>query len=51
MKTTEVMTVTVPVELRKQVKALAQKDGRNLSNMVTILLQKGIEKKQAAYSR
>jgi len=48
MKKTEVMTVTVPIELRKQLKFLAEKEGRNLSNMVTVLLQKGMKKEKAA---
>jgi post-segregation antitoxin (ccd killing protein) len=51
MKKTEKLTVTVPVELHAQVRALAVKDGRNLSNMVTVLIQKGIGKEKAAYSR
>jgi post-segregation antitoxin (ccd killing protein) len=48
MKKTEAMTVTVPIELRKQLKAMAQKEGRNLSNMVTVLLQRGMRKEKAA---
>jgi len=48
MNKTEKLTVTVPIELRKQLKAQALKEGRNLSNMVTVLLQKGMKKEKAA---
>lgn len=48
MRKTEVLTVTVPAELRKAVKAQAEKEGRNLSNMVTVILQKGLKKEKAA---
>jgi len=48
MKKTEKLTVTVPVELHRLVKELAAKDGRNLSNMVTVLIQKGMKKEKAA---
>jgi len=51
MKKTEVMAVSVPIELRKQLKALSLKEGRSLSNMVTVILQKGIKKEQAASTR
>ena len=42
------MTVTVPIELRKQIKAMAKEERRNLSNMVTVLLERGIKKEKAA---
>ncbi len=48
MRKTEALTVTVPVELKKQILALAEKDGRNLSNMVTVLIQKGMKKEKTA---
>ncbi len=52
MRTTEALTVTVPLDLKKQLQALAEREGRNLSNMVTVLLVKAVKKEEkAAYSR
>ncbi len=44
MKKTEKLTASIPVELMAQVKAKALKDNRNLSNMVAVLLEKGLKK-------
>jgi len=47
MKKTAVLTVTVPVELRRDLEKIAAKDQRNLSNMVTVLLQEALKAKAA----
>jgi hypothetical protein len=44
---TEKMTVTVPKDLKKELKARALKEGRNFSNMVTVLLSKSVKEKAA----
>jgi hypothetical protein len=48
MDKTVKMTVTVPGSLLKEAKKLAKEEHRNLSNMVTYLLKKGMEKEKAA---
>jgi hypothetical protein len=47
MDKTVKMNVTIRAGLLEQVKALAEKDNRNLSNMVTHLIQKGLKSKAA----
>ena len=48
MKKNEVMTVTVPIDLLIQIKAMAREERRSLSNMVSVLLERGIKKEKAA---
>jgi len=48
MDKTVKMTVTIKRGLLSQVKAMSEKDNRNLSNMVTHLIQKGMKKEKAA---
>ena len=36
--------ITIPEETLEKVKELAREDERNLSNMITVLVQRGIEK-------
>lgn len=48
MKTHEIMTVSLPAELREKVKEQAKQEGRNLSNMVAELLRRGMQKEKAA---
>lgn len=48
MAKTEKINVTLPIDLRKRIAELAKKENRNLSNMVTVLILKGIEKEKAA---
>lgn len=43
-----ILTVSLPPELREQVKQQAQAENRNLSNMVTVLLKEAMEKRKAA---
>ncbi len=47
---TEKMTVTVPKDLKQKLKDRAEKENRNFSNMVTVLLSEAV-KKQAACTR
>jgi len=47
MKKHEILTASVPVGTKDKVKALAEKEGRNLSNMVAELLKRGMKKKAA----
>lgn len=42
------LNITIPEEVLKAVKELAEKEHRNVSNMVTVLIQKGLEKDEAA---
>jgi len=42
------LNITIPAELLKTVKELAQKEERNLSNMTSVLIQRGLEKNKAA---
>jgi len=44
---TEKMTVTVPKDLKQKLKVRADKEGRNFSNMVTVLLSKAVKEKAA----
>jgi hypothetical protein len=46
MKTVK-FTVTLPQDLAKQVRELAQKEGRNVSNMATWLLREAVKNKAA----
>ena len=48
MDKTVKMTVTVPGSVLDEAKRLAQAEHRNLSNMVTYLIKKGLEKEKAA---
>jgi predicted DNA-binding protein len=48
MAKTEKINVTLPIELRKRLTELAKKENRNVSNMVTVLILKGMEKEKAA---
>ena len=48
MRKTEIMTVSIPKELKKQLQDRANKEGRNFSNMVTYLLSKEVKKEKAA---
>ncbi len=45
--TTEKFTVTLPRDLAKQVRELAEKESRNVSNMATVLLKEAIKNKAA----
>lgn len=45
--TTEKFTVTLPKDLAKQVRELAQKESRNVSNMTVYLLKEAIKNKAA----
>ena len=40
--------VTIPEDILKAVKKLAKKEQRNVSNMTTVLIQRGLEKTKAA---
>ena len=44
---TEKFTVTLPADLKRQIKELAQKENRNVSNMATVLLREAIKNKAA----
>ncbi len=47
----ELMTVSVPPELKVQLKARATQEGRSISNLVTLLLSKEVKKgTKAAYT-
>lgn len=48
MDKTEKLTVTVPASLIRRVRKQAEKEGRNLSNMVTVILRKGVTKEGKA---
>jgi len=48
MNKTEKMNVTIQIGLKQQVKELAEKQNRNLSNMVSHLIKQGLEKEKAA---
>jgi len=48
MNKTEKMNVTIQIGLKQQVKELAEKQKRNLSNMVSHLIKQGLEKEKAA---
>jgi hypothetical protein len=48
MKTKMLMTVSIPIELRKLLVDRAEKENRNLSNMVTFLLEKELKGKEKA---
>lgn len=40
----EVMTISISPDLREKVRKQATKEGRNVSNMVTELLKRGMQK-------
>jgi predicted transcriptional regulator len=42
----ESLTVTMPEELIKRTKALAKKEDRSVSAMVTVLVREGLAKKE-----
>ena len=42
-----VFSVSLPSDLAKQVRELAEKENRNVSNMTMVLLQKAIKNKAA----
>lgn len=48
MNKTVKMNVTVPAGLRAALETRASAEGRNLSNMVTVLLKEAMEKRKAA---
>ena len=39
--------ITIPEEVLESVKKLAEKEHRNLSNMTTVLVRRGLEKTKA----
>jgi len=39
--------ITIPEEVLNAIKELAEKENRNLSNMTTVLIQRGIKNKAA----
>jgi hypothetical protein len=48
MEKTVKMTVTVPGSVLEEAKKMAAAQQRNLSNMVTVLIKKGLDKEKAA---
>lgn len=44
MSKREVMTISITPDLRQRVKKQAEKEGRNVSNMVAELLKRGMQK-------
>lgn len=44
------LNITIPEDVLKALKELAIKENRNVSNMTTVLIQRGIEKDKAALS-
>lgn len=48
MRKSEVFTVSMPTEVRAKLKALALKEGRSVSNMVTEIVKKELQKTKAA---
>ena len=47
MKTTTTMTVSMKPELLEKIRELAERENRNLSNMVTVLLEDAVKNKAA----
>jgi len=47
MRKSEVMSISIPPDLRKQVRERAQKEGRSVSNMIAELLRRGMEQEKA----
>ena len=45
--TTEKFTVTLPRDLAKLIRELAQQESRNVSNMTTVLLREAVKNKAA----
>lgn len=43
-----VMSVYVPDDLKAKIKARADKEGRSVSNMITLILEKEVRKEKAA---
>jgi len=43
----ENLHITIPADVLKLVKELSAKEHRNLSNMTTVLIQRGLEKTKA----
>ncbi len=43
-----IMSVYVPDDLRAKLKVRAQKEGRSVSNMITLILEKEVKKEKAA---
>lgn len=48
MRKSEVFTVSMPSDIRAKLKSLAQKEGRSVSNMVTEIVKKELQKTKAA---
>ena len=48
MNKTEVMSISIPIDLRKQLKERAKKEGRPVSNLITVLLTKAVKEKAAS---
>jgi len=47
-KTKDILAVSIDRDLKAAVQEQAKKEGRNVSNMVTFLLRKGLKKEKAA---
>jgi len=45
---TEVMSISIPADLRLQLRDRAKKEGRPVSNLITVLLAKEMKKEKAA---
>ena len=44
MSKTKILNLRIEPELKKQAKKIAEKDGRTLSNWVTVLIRREVEK-------
>jgi len=42
------LNITIPEEILKAVREMAKSENRNMSNMTSVLLERGIEKTKAA---
>jgi len=46
-QTKDILAVSIDRDLKAAIQEMAKKEGRNVSNMVTFLLRKGMQKKAA----
>jgi predicted CopG family antitoxin len=44
---TEKFTITIPIDVREKLKEIAEAEGRSVSNLASVLIKQGIERKTA----